>query len=115
MKNETPAGLKVIRVLAFLGLFLLVLLGLPSLSVMLQNLVLLAVFVVGLVFYVSLILAINKRNNALFKVTCVSLGLLILTSIVLLVMLKNPNTAIRTLIEFALLVYLWENKNYFSA
>lgn len=113
MENEIPIGLRVVRALAFLGLFF-GLFGLFALATMVQNPLALIIFVVGLVFYICLILAINKHNKILFKITCVSLGLLILTSIVLLIMLKTPHTAIRILIEVALLGYLWKNKKYFS-
>ncbi len=114
MTNEIPKGLRNLRALAFIGLFFS-LAGLFALATLLQNPFSFAFLIIGIIFYVSLILAINKHNKVLFKVTCISLGLLILSSVAFLVMLKAPNTAIRLLIEIAVFSYLWKNKNYFSA
>jgi len=114
MKDEIPGGLRVIRVFAFLGAFFTSLFGLFSFALILKNPLSLAVLVVGLVFYISLILAINKHNKILFRTALVSLVLLIITSIALLIILQSSNTGIRILIEVALLSYLLMKKDYFS-
>jgi hypothetical protein len=114
MTNKIPAGLKVLRAIAFLGLFIS-LIGLFALSTLLQNPLSLAFLMIGIFFYISLILAINKRSKTLFNTTYISLGILILSSFAFLIILNASNTVIRLLIEIVILVYLWKNKNYFSA
>lgn len=114
MINSIPKGLKNLRALAFIGLFF-TLLGLFAFAALLQNPLLLTFFIVGITFYVSLILAINKHSKVLFNTACISLGFLLISTVALLIMLKTPNTAIRLVIEIFVLSYLLKNKNYFSA
>ena len=72
-------------------------------------------FVIGVVFYTSLISAINKRSRKWLNIALATLIALILSSVIFLITLQAPATAIRLLIEIIVFGYLWKRRGYFSS
>lgn len=114
MPNKIPNGLRNLRSLAFIGLFL-TLINLFQFVALVQQPISLVFFVIGVVFYISLISAINKRSRKWLNITFATLIILILSSVVFLIALQSPTTAIRLLIEIIVFGYLWKEKQFFSA
>ncbi len=113
MKKNIPLGLKIVRVLVFIWLALL-LFALVTVGSAILDPRLFIYSIVALVFYVSLIMAINKAKRKLLILTCVSLIVLMAIEIALYIMMSKAPVGFQNLIGVILLGYLWKKRDYFS-
>lgn len=120
--KKIPIGMQLVRIFAGIGLVVLVA-EVTSFFMYKQfthlstpmTITFFVLVIAGLVYAVNTIIAISERNKKALYISCISLGLLMVFSIILFTINAQTTAAVRIGIELILLRYMLKNTDYFTA